>query len=145
MRIIITSVLLLNSSTITQCLIQKSDKVSSFKSSQQSVLYFKTDEIHTTLVNIYLDQILSKSHDQDEHTRFARHPPSSIGLIFLYHRSKLQEFLIKSDCYRIQSVLNRINQTNQLKREVALLHGKVYLPEKFFLQSMYLKHLDEQF
>ncbi len=44
--------------------------------------------------------------------------------------SQLQEFLIKSNSYRIQSVLNRINQSDQLKREVALLYGKVYLPNK---------------
>ncbi|CAF4395869.1 unnamed protein product, partial [Adineta steineri] len=58
-----------------------------------------TDDIHTTLVNIYLDQLLSKSPQDDEHIRL-----------------KLQEFLIKSNSYRIQSVLHRINQTDRLKR-----------------------------
>ncbi|UJR27237.1 hypothetical protein I4U23_008533 [Adineta vaga] len=71
-------------------------------------LMIETDEIHTTLVNIYLDQLLSKSQDNNEHIRV-----------------KLQEFLIKSNSYRIQSVLNRVNQTNKLKREVALLYGKM--------------------
>ncbi|CAF3329167.1 unnamed protein product [Rotaria socialis] len=72
-------------------------------------LMIETDEVHTILVNIYLDQIISKSSsDNDEETR-----------------CKLQEFLVKSNSYRIQSVLHRINQTKYFKREVALLYGKM--------------------
>ena len=51
------------------------------------------------------------------------------------HRSKLQEFLIKFNSYRIQSVLSRINQTNKLKREVALLYGKVSHSQMPFLRD----------
>lgn len=57
-------------------------------------------------MNIYLDEVLSNDNNE-------------------YSRLKLQEFLIKSNSYRIQSVFNRINQTNHLKYEIALLHGKV--------------------
>jgi hypothetical protein len=79
------------------------------------------------LVNIYLDQILSKSYDDtDEQTRFVPNYFSARFIIFNF-RSKLQEFLIKSNSYRVQSVLSRINQTDKLKREVAILYGKVYL------------------
>ncbi|CAF1135967.1 unnamed protein product [Adineta steineri] len=78
-------------------------------------LMIETDDIHTTLVNIYLDQLLSKSPQDDEHIR-----------------AKLQEFLIKSNSYRIQSVLHRINQTDRLKREVALLYGKMNNFEQAF-------------
>jgi hypothetical protein len=78
------------------------------------------------LVNIYLDQILSNSHDNnDEQTRFDTN--CFVRFILLNFRSKLQEFLIKSNSYRIHSVLSRINQTNQLKHEIALLYGKVDL------------------
>ncbi|CAF0756135.1 unnamed protein product [Adineta ricciae] len=78
-------------------------------------LMIESNDIHTALVNIYLDQLLSKSQDNNEYTR-----------------SKLQEFLIKSNSYRIQSVLSRINQTNKLKREVALLYGKMNNFEQAF-------------
>lgn len=44
--------------------------------------------------------------------------------------SKLQAFIITSNSYRVQSVLNRVNQTNRLRREVALLYGKVKLLTK---------------
>ncbi|CAF4014251.1 unnamed protein product [Rotaria magnacalcarata] len=71
-------------------------------------LMIETDEVHTILVNIYLDQIISKSPNDNEETRY-----------------KLQEFLVKSNSYRIQSVLHRINQTKYFKREVALLYGKM--------------------
>ncbi|CAF3618804.1 unnamed protein product [Rotaria sp. Silwood1] len=67
-----------------------------------------TDEIHTMLVNIYLDEVLSETSDDNEQTRI-----------------KLQKFLVKSNSYRIQAVLNRINQTKQFKRELALLYGKL--------------------
>ncbi|CAF4290576.1 unnamed protein product, partial [Adineta steineri] len=67
-----------------------------------------SDQIHTMLVNIYLDQILSKSDDDNEQIR-----------------SKLQAFIITSNSYRVQTVLNRVNQTNRLRREVALLNGKM--------------------
>ncbi|CAF0816535.1 unnamed protein product [Rotaria sordida] len=78
-------------------------------------LMIETDEIHTMLVNIYLDQILSKSSDDNEQTR-----------------TKLQEFLVKSNFYRVQSVLNRINQTKRFKRELALLYGKMNNFEQTF-------------
>ncbi|CAF1339166.1 unnamed protein product [Adineta steineri] len=71
-------------------------------------LKLESDQIHTMLVNIYLDQILSKSDDDNEQIR-----------------SKLQAFIITSNSYRVQTVLNRVNQTNRLRREVALLNGKM--------------------
>ncbi|CAF1402883.1 unnamed protein product [Rotaria sp. Silwood1] len=71
-------------------------------------LMIETDEIHTMLVNIYLDEVLSETSDDNEQTRI-----------------KLQKFLVKSNSYRIQAVLNRINQTKQFKRELALLYGKL--------------------
>ncbi|CAF2787179.1 unnamed protein product [Rotaria sp. Silwood2] len=78
-------------------------------------LMIETDDIHTMLVNIYLDQVLSKSSDDNEPIR-----------------TKLQEFLVKSNSYRIQSVLNRINQTKRFKRELALLYGKMNNFEQAF-------------
>ncbi|CAF0936606.1 unnamed protein product [Rotaria sordida] len=78
-------------------------------------LKLETDEIHTMLVNIYLDQILSKSDIDNEQTR-----------------SKLQAFIITSNSYRVQTILNRINQTNRLQREVALLYGKMNKFEQAF-------------
>ncbi|CAF3361302.1 unnamed protein product [Rotaria socialis] len=76
-------------------------------------LQLQTDEIHTMLVNIYLDQILSKSDNEET-------------------RSKLQAFIITSNSYRVQTVLHRVNQTNRLKREVALLYGKMNNFEQAF-------------
>ena len=81
------------------------------------------------LVNIYLDEILSSSDDQSELTRFdtiSSSPPPSISFL-LYSSAKLQAFIITSNSYRVPSVLNRVNQTNRLRREVALLYGKVHL------------------
>ena len=46
-------------------------------------------------------------------------------LFFVNSSSKLQAFIITSNSYRVQSVLNRINQSNRFRREVALLYGKV--------------------
>lgn len=46
-------------------------------------------------------------------------------IIDCFSRSKLQAFIITSNSYRVQSVLSRVNQTNRLRREVALLYGKV--------------------
>lgn len=77
------------------------------------------------LVNIYLDQILSKSDEENEEIRFVRSLLFTLTSFFYLSRSKLQTFIITSNSYRIQSVLNRVNQTNRLRREVALLHGKV--------------------
>ncbi|CAF0938815.1 unnamed protein product [Adineta ricciae] len=71
-------------------------------------LKIESEQIHTMLVNIYLDQVLSKSDDANEQIR-----------------SKLQTFIITSNSYRVQSVLNRVNQSSRLRREVALLHGKM--------------------
>ncbi|CAF1199885.1 unnamed protein product [Adineta steineri] len=71
-------------------------------------LKLESDQIHTMLVNIYLDQILSRSDGDNEQIR-----------------SKLQAFIITSNSYRVQTVLNRVNQTNRLRREVALLNGKM--------------------
>ncbi|UJR21964.1 hypothetical protein I4U23_025032 [Adineta vaga] len=78
-------------------------------------LKIESDQIHTMLVNIYLDQVLSKSDDSNEQIR-----------------SKLQAFLITSNSYRVQSVLSRVNQTNRLRREVALLNGKMNNFEQAF-------------
>lgn len=58
------------------------------------------------LMNIYLDEVLLDENNE-------------------LNRLKLQEFLIKSNSYRIQSVFHRINQYSQLKYEIALLHGQV--------------------
>lgn len=73
-------------------------------------LKLETDQIHTTLVNIYLDQILSKSDTDDDTEQI---------------RSKLQAFIITSNSYRVQTVLHRISQSNKFRREVALLYGKM--------------------
>ena len=88
------------------------------------------------LVNIYLDQILTKSNNETEQTTRSV-DDILIIIFFLFHfylllnfSSKLQAFIITSNSFRVQSVLNRINQTNRLQREVALLYGKVIITEE---------------
>ena len=50
---------------------------------------------------------------------------SRIYFYDLNFSAKLQAFIITSNSYRVQTILNRINQIDYLRREVALLHGKV--------------------
>lgn len=51
-------------------------------------------------------------------------------IIHLHSSLKLQAFIITSNTYRVQSILNRITSIPHLRREVALLHGKVNSPNK---------------
>lgn len=89
------------------------------------ISYLQTGEIHTMLVNIYLDEILSKS--DNEQIRFDRDILffQLLNVFIFLSSAKLQAFIFTSNSYRVQTVLNRINQTNRLQREVALLYGKV--------------------
>lgn len=63
------------------------------------------ERIHTLLMNIYFDEILSNSTNQS--------------------REKFQKFLIKSNAYSISIVLDRIDKMDDFQYERALLHGKI--------------------
>lgn len=79
-------------------------------------------------MNIYLDLILSQSTDYPlEQIRFVKNIFSFPSEKFFskIFSSKLQAFLITSNSYRVQSIFNRINPISYLRREVALLYGKV--------------------
>jgi hypothetical protein len=52
--------------------------------------------------------------------------------------SKLQAFIVTSNSYRVQSVLHRVNQTNRLRREVALLYGKVKTFDRLFFADVFV-------
>jgi hypothetical protein len=94
------------------------------------------------LIKFYQNQTKIPIRYGKEHN--ARHRINS----FLYSISsvKLQAFIFTSNSYRIQSVFQRVNHMHRLRREVALLYGKVQTDDVIYSYSyMFIKRLDEQF
>lgn len=66
------------------------------------------EDCHTYLAALYIDSILE---EMDANIRQER-------------RAKLRDFLIHSNCLKLQFLIGRLTHT-QLRHELAILHGKV--------------------
>eukprot|EP00116_Pleurobrachia_bachei_P015120 sb/3475382/ len=80
----------------------------------------ETSRYHTQLAQQYL--LVLERDDVDQGT----------GSIRERIRRKLQEHLLSSDRYAVSLILNKLEGTTELKRELAILYGKLkqYHPKK---------------
>ena len=65
------------------------------------------EDCHTYLATLYIDQIL-------------QHGNTASGQL----RDKLKQFLIDSNCLKLQFLIGKLSHTN-LRHELAIVHGKV--------------------